>query len=204
MDNRFKGKFFYSDKWLFGAMLFSAGICLVAAFVLSIDSVILAANHDASLSCNISSVISCGTVANSWQASLFGFPNAFLGLVFEPIVLTVATAGLMGTKFKKPFLVFLQFLYLFALIFALWLFTQSAFVIHAFCPWCLLVTLGTILTFFTLFRYNVVNGVYDRLSGISNKLKYLVNVNLDGLIELLLIVTVIGTIFVNYGTKLFS
>ncbi|MEQ4724193.1 vitamin K epoxide reductase family protein [Nonomuraea sp. B19D2] len=40
------------------------------------------------MSCNINSVVSCGTVGSSWQAHLFGFPNAFLGLVAEPVVIT--------------------------------------------------------------------------------------------------------------------
>ncbi|WP_240777607.1 vitamin K epoxide reductase family protein [Nonomuraea basaltis] len=50
----------------------------------------LAADPGADLSCNINSVVSCGAVGSSWQAHLFGFPNAFLGLVAEPVVITIA------------------------------------------------------------------------------------------------------------------
>lgn len=32
------------------------------------------------LSCDIDAVIACGAVAQSWQAQLLGFPDAYLGL----------------------------------------------------------------------------------------------------------------------------
>ncbi|MEZ5200563.1 MAG: vitamin K epoxide reductase family protein [Micropruina glycogenica] len=83
-----------SNGWIFTTMLISALISLTASFVLSVDAVVLAADPQAALSCNINAVLSCGTVATSWQASLFGFPNAFLGLVAEPVVITIAVASL--------------------------------------------------------------------------------------------------------------
>ena len=74
-----------SNGWIFTTMLISALISLTASFVLSVDAVVLAADPQAALSCNINAVLSCGTVGTSWQASLFGFPNSFLGLVAEPV-----------------------------------------------------------------------------------------------------------------------
>lgn len=65
-----------TDSWIFATMLFSACLSLIASFVLSVDAVALAANPDTALSCNINATISCGTVATSWQASVFGFPNS--------------------------------------------------------------------------------------------------------------------------------
>ena len=72
-----------SRRWIFGTMLFSALISLTASFVLSVDAIALARDPAATLACNINSVISCGAVGLSWQASLLGFPNAFLGLIAE-------------------------------------------------------------------------------------------------------------------------
>lgn len=75
-------------------MLVSSLLGLVASLVLSIDAIKIAENPDVILSCDISSKISCTTVGSTWQANLLGFPNAFLGLITEPIVITVAVAAL--------------------------------------------------------------------------------------------------------------
>lgn len=145
-----------SRTWTFTTMLVSALISLSASFVLSVDALILAANPDANLSCNINAVISCGTVGNSWQASLFGFPNAFLGLIAEPVVITIAVASLGGVRFPRWFMMSAQFVYTLGVIFAYWLFAQSLLYIHALCPWCLLVTLSTTLVFTTLTHFNAL------------------------------------------------
>ena len=147
--------FRHSTQWIFATMLFSATLSLIAAFVLSYDAVKLAADPTTALSCDVNAVISCGTVGLSWQASLFGFPNAFLGLITEPVVITIAVAGLAGVRFPRWFMVTAQAIYLLGLIFAVWLFSQSMWVIGALCPWCLLVTISTSLVFLTLLHYNV-------------------------------------------------
>lgn len=145
----------HSNGWIFGTMLLSAVISLIAAFTLSWDAVKLAADSAADLSCNFSEVISCGTVAVSWQAKVFGFPNAFLGMIAEPVVITIAVAGLAGVRFPRWFMFTAQVIYLFGLIFALWLFSQSMWVIGALCPWCMVITVSTSLVFLTLAHYNI-------------------------------------------------
>lgn len=147
--------FRHSNRWIFGTMLFSATLSLVAAFVLSYDAIQLAANPTAELSCDINAVLSCGKVGLSWQASLFGFPNAFLGMLTEPVVITIAVAGLAGVRFPRWFMFSAQVVYAFGLAFALWLFSQSMWVIGALCPWCMLITVSTTLVFLTLLHYNV-------------------------------------------------
>jgi uncharacterized membrane protein len=145
----------HANGWIFGTMLCSAGLSLLASFVLSIDAVRLAANPAIDLSCNINAVISCGTVGTSWQAHLFGFPNAFLGLVAEPVVITIAVASLGGVRFPRWFMFAAQIVYTIGLIFAYWLFYQAMFHIGALCPWCLLVTVSTTLVFTTLTHVNI-------------------------------------------------
>ncbi|PFG33704.1 vitamin K epoxide reductase family protein [Sanguibacter antarcticus] len=147
--------FRHSDLWIFGTMAASATLSLVAAFVLSYDAVTLAANPAAALSCNINAVLNCGAVGLSWQASLFGFPNAFLGLITEPVVLTIAVAALAGVRFPRWFMFTAQVVYLLGLAFAVWLFSQSMWVIGAVCPWCLVITVSTSLVFLTLLHFNV-------------------------------------------------
>lgn len=141
-------------------MLVSALLGLVAALVLSIDAVKLAANPDVVLSCDISAAISCGKVGLSAQASLFGFPNSFLGLIAEPVVITVAVALLGGVRFPRWFMVAAQAVYTFGLVFAFWLFYEAYFHIGALCPWCLTITATTTLVWFSLLRINLSSGVF--------------------------------------------
>ena len=131
------------ERWLFATMLASASLSLIASFVLSVDAVALAANPDTALSCNINATISCGTVATSWQASVFGFPNAFLGLIAEPVVITIAVASLAGVRFPRAFMLAAQVVYTLGFAFAYWLFYEAVVNIGALCPWCLLVTVST-------------------------------------------------------------
>lgn len=151
-------RFRQTNGWLFGTMLFSACLSLLASFVLSVDAIELAKNPAADLACNINQVISCGTVGASWQASLLGFPNAFLGLIAEPVVITIAVASLAGVKFPRGFMLAAQVVYTIGVAFAYWLFFQAMYVIGALCPWCLLVTLSTTLVFVTLTHVNLRDG----------------------------------------------
>lgn len=142
------------------AMLISSVLSLIASLVLSHDAIKLAAQPTSKLACDINAVVSCGKVAKSWQSNLLGFPNAFLGLMTEPVVITIAIAGLSLVVFPKLFLKVAHVFYGLGLIFALWLLSQSFFVIKAFCPWCLLVTVSTITVFSTLTRINLMENTW--------------------------------------------
>jgi len=139
-------------------MLIGSVIGLIASFVLAVDALALAANPNAIFSCDINAKISCGTVGSTWQANLLGFPNAYLGLVSEPVVITVAIAALGGVLFPRWFMLTAQAFYSIGFAFAYWLFFQSYFVIGALCPWCLTITVTTTLVFFSITRVNVLDG----------------------------------------------
>jgi uncharacterized membrane protein len=142
-------------------MLISASLSLFAAMVLSIDAFKLAKDENVDLACSINAVVSCGKVALSWQSTVFGFPNSFIGLMFESAVITIAIAGLMQVRFPNSLMRIALFIYSAALIFALWLFSQSFFVIKAFCPWCMLVTVSTISVFTSMLRINIYQNAFN-------------------------------------------
>ena len=144
--------------WAYLEMLVSSLIGLWAALVLSVDAIKLAEDPFVDLGCNISEKISCATVGLSWQANLLGFPNAFLGLIAEPVVITIAVAALGGVRFPRWFMVSAQAVYSIGLAFAYWLFYQAYFVIGALCPWCLTITVTTTLVFASMTRINILEG----------------------------------------------
>jgi uncharacterized membrane protein len=148
----------YRNTYLW--MLISSFLSLSASLVLSVDAITLAKNSNSKLFCDINSVVSCGKVASSWQSNLLGFPNSFLGLICEPVVITLAVAGLGRTKFPKWFLKTALAIYAIGLTFALWLLSQSFFVIKAFCPWCLVVTISTVTVFSTMLRINLYENTF--------------------------------------------
>lgn len=177
-------------------MLISSLIGLYASLVLSIEAITLAENPAAVLSCDFSAKISCGIVAESWQASLFGWPNSFLGLIAEPVVITVAVAGLGGVRFPRWFMVAAQTIYTLGFIFAWWLFYESYFNIGALCPWCLLVTVTTTLVFTSMTRINILDGNFGE--GVKRKMEPLLAMWLDIWGSILIIALLAGAVAFRY------
>jgi uncharacterized membrane protein len=150
-----------SHRKTYITMLISSLLSLGASLVLSVDSITLAKNASSKLFCDVNAVVSCGKVALSWQSNLLGFPNAFIGLICEPVVITLAIAGLGRTRFPKWFLKTALAVYFVGLSFAFWLLSQSFFVIKAFCPWCLVVTISTVTVFSTMLRINLYENTFN-------------------------------------------
>jgi uncharacterized membrane protein len=193
-----------ADLWTFGQMLFWAGVSLVASFVLSVDAVELARNPGANLACNVNAIISCGQVGLSWQASLLGFPNAFLGLITESVVITLAVAGLAGVRFPRWFMFAAQIGYTLGLLFAYWLFAESLFVIHALCPWCMGIYLSTTLVFWHLTRYNIRAGNLFLAPGLERRARELVRSGNDAYLVTAWIVLLVALIVAKYGSAIFG
>ncbi|WP_199752321.1 vitamin K epoxide reductase family protein [Actinoplanes sp. ATCC 53533] len=194
----------HANAWIFGTMLFSSMLSLIASFVLAVDAVKLAADPTAELSCDINAVISCGTVAAAWQSQLLGFPNAFLGLIAEPVVITLAVACLGGVRFPRWFMFAAQVVYTIGLGFAYWLFYQSMFHIGALCPWCLLVTLSTTLVFATLTHVNIRDGNLFLPARLQETLAGAVRANLDLIVVVIWLLILTLAVVVKYGDLLFG
>lgn len=185
-------------KWTWVEMLISSLISLTASLVLSIDAWVLAANPDATLSCNISSTISCGTVAQSWQAKLLGFPNAFLGLIAEPVVLTVVIASLGGVLFPRWFMRTALAIYSIGFVFAYWLFYQAYFEIGALCPWCLLVTLSTTTVFITMLRVSILDNHIRFPGNLHEKVVRGLRLGADTGVAAILIALIVSAVISKY------
>ncbi len=180
----------------YSEMLVSSVLGLIASLVLSAEAITLAANPSATFACDISSKISCGAVATTWQANLLGFPNAFIGLIAEPVVITIAVAALGGVVFPRWFMLGAQAVYTIGVLFAYWLFYEAYFVIGALCPWCLLITVTTTLVFMSMTRVNILNGNLG--SGIQRKLERPLRLGVDVAISVILIALLAGAVILNY------
>ena len=194
----------HSNAWIFGTMLVSATISFIAAFVLAVDAWQLAANPDMELSCDISSAISCGKVALSWQAKVLGFPNAFIGVAAEPVVITLAVAALAGVRFPRWFMFAAQLVYLVGVTFAYWLFSQSLLDIGALCPWCLIITISTTFVFMTLLHVNALQENLYLPPRASERLKEFFQQDLDVFVVATAMVLIAAAIVLQYGSTLFA
>lgn len=207
---RIKAFFTHSDKdlrdnrWIFTSMLVGAILSLVAAFVLSVESFQLAKNPDANLSCSVNIVLNCATVAKHPSAEAFGFPNSYFGMVAEPIVITVAIAGLAGIRFPRRFMAAAQVGYTIGLAYALYLFSISFFVIQALCPWCLLVTLTTILVWFAITRYNIRENNLYLPKNVQRALIEFIRKDYDKLVMAIIVAFLVLAILIKYGDGLLT
>lgn len=192
------------DRWIFTSMLVGAIASLIASFVLSVEAIELARNPDEILSCSINVVLNCATVGLHPSASLWGFPNSFLGLIAEPVVITVAIAGLAGVHFPRRFMFVAQIGYTLGLIFAYYLFYTSFFIIGALCPWCLLVTATTTFVWFAITRYNIREGNLYLSKATSAQLRRYIDKDYDKLVLFSIVFILIAAIVIKYGNALFS
>jgi len=180
----------------FTEMLLSSVLGLVASLILSVEALALAADPDATFSCDISATISCGAVGRSWQADLLGFPNAFLGLICEPIIITIAVAALGKVSFPRWFMLGAQASYTVGFLFAYWLFYQSFFNIRFLCPWCLLITVTTTLVFVSMTRINILEGNFG--TRVKQRLEPALRYNMDTVVTVLLLAVVASMVVYQY------
>ena len=128
-----------APAWL-GILLVVTGLAgLAGSFALSVERVHLLMEPDAQLACDVNPFLSCSTAMESWQGSLLGFPNPFLGLMAFPAPIIVGALALGRTALPRWVWTSFSLGVLLALGFVLWLFAQSVFVMGFVCPWCFLV-----------------------------------------------------------------
>jgi uncharacterized membrane protein len=131
-----------------------------AAFSLTIDKILVLQNPQADLDCNFSLIVQCGKNLESWQGSVFGFPNPLLGLGGFVAPIAVGVGLLAGARFARWFSIAFNVGIAGALAFVIWLISQSVFVLGTLCPWCMLVWSVTIPLFWAVTARNLAEGVY--------------------------------------------
>ncbi len=137
-------------------------IGFVAAFVLTIEKIELLKNPNYVPTCNISPLISCGSVMKTHQAAIFGFPNSLIGITGFAVVAAIGVMLLAGAsygKIQRWFWLGLQAGTIFGIGFVTWLQYQSIFTIKALCPYCMVVWTVMIPIFLYTTLYNLRTGV---------------------------------------------
>jgi uncharacterized membrane protein len=111
----------------------------MAAVLLSLvglaDAIYLTVEHLAGRAVRCTITSGCEEVLTSRYATIGGMPLAALGALAYFIVFSLATLAIFGNQIARTLL-----FYVVALMFAftIWLFIIQAFILHAFCQFCLL------------------------------------------------------------------
>ena len=146
------------------------------------------------------------------------YPNAFFGIAAESVFVTIAVIGLARVKVPRWFATCTWLGGLAALAYSYWLSTQSLFVIHALCPWCLTLMFSTTIQFMALSHATVaVQGLPSRkavaaddsdgeaeVAMVPAGLNKYYRLNIDLMVDILWIVAIVVLIIVIEGAALFA
>lgn len=131
----------------------------VAAFALTVEKVHLLQNPGSTASCDFSVLVQCGANLNSWQGSVFGFPNPIIGLGGWVAPIVVGVAILAGARFARWFWWCFWAGMAFAIGFVIWLISQSIFSLSTLCPWCMVTWSVTIPSFYAVTLHLLRSGI---------------------------------------------
>ncbi|WP_374211170.1 vitamin K epoxide reductase family protein [Pseudarthrobacter cellobiosi] len=109
-------------------------------------------------SCDINPWVSCGDVMKTWQSSLFGFPNMFIGIVAFAVIITTGMALLSGANFARWYWIGLQTGVTLGMVFVGWLWSQALYAIGILCPYCMVVWAMMIPLFIWVTIRNITSG----------------------------------------------
>ena len=190
--------------YVFAVMLLAAIAALIAAFVLSLDKLKVLEDPNAVLSCSVNVVLNCSTVMQSWQSHLFGFPNMYLGLIFFPVMITVAILGLGKVVLPRWFLIAANIGFFFALVFSYWLFFNSLYAIQVLCPWCLIVTTSMTLVFSSMLHYNLKENTFKITKKYNDRIQRFLKGGYHQMVVLSWIALMVVLVFLKFGAALFA
>ena len=79
----------------------SSLIGLVASFIQTVERIKFADDASAKLICDVNAKLSCSSVFDARQSSVFGFSNSIMCLAFFSILLGVALVGVTGSRVSR-------------------------------------------------------------------------------------------------------
>lgn len=194
----------HANKWIFGTMLAFGITGLIASFTLAVEEFHLLKNPDIILSCTFNLVLNCATVMKTWQASVFGFPNMYIGLMGFPLVIMIALLGLSQVKFPRWFLIGAEIGFVFWTLFAYWLFFNSVYVIQVLCPWCLVVTFSMTMLSATISHYNLQLNTFGFKKATQKKIEAFLVKDYDKFAVAVWIFILVTLVFAKFGEALFA
>ncbi|MCO1574752.1 vitamin K epoxide reductase family protein [Crossiella sp. SN42] len=171
---------------------------LVAAFVLTVEKFELMLNPNYIPTCTFNAALSCGTVMQSPQAAVFGFPNSLLGIGGFGVVTAIGFGLLAGATYRRWFWLGLQAGATLGLVFVHWLVVQSLYDIRVLCPYCMVVWAVTIPVFVYTTLHNLERGHFGGRAGGRAVVGY------HGILTATWLAVIAALVFTAFGASLFA
>ncbi|MEU1300419.1 vitamin K epoxide reductase family protein [Streptomyces shenzhenensis] len=153
------------------AMVLTGVVGWLASFQLTVDGWRLLGDPAYRPPCDISPVVTCGSVMSSRQGSLFGFPNMLLGLGAFAAVAALGVAVLAGARLHRRLWLALDAGALAGVVFVHWLIGQSLYELNKICPYCAVVWVVTIGLFWCVTLHCLEQGVVPAPRGVLEVLR---------------------------------
>jgi len=152
---------FAVEKYLPYIFLIAGILGFLASFILTVDTIKILQDPSYTPPCNISPIISCGSVMKTDQAAIFGFMNSLIGIAVYASLAVIGLVLFAGAKFKRWFWYLLQGAAILTVIFVHYLIFQSLYRIGSLCPFCMVVWSVTMPSFWYLTLYNLKNSQFS-------------------------------------------
>lgn len=119
-------------------------IGLLSSITLTVEKIEMLRNTSYVPSCNINPILSCGSVMVTPQASVFGFPNALIGITGFTVVVVTGVLAVAKVSLPQWYWAGLLVGLVSGTVFVHWLIFQSVYRIEALCPYCMVVWAVTV------------------------------------------------------------
>lgn len=150
------------NKWYPRLLTLGSLVGLIASFWQVVERIHMLKEPGVSLSCNINPVIDCGSVLGNRWAALFGFPNALLGIVMFTTLFTIGLVLLSGMELKRWFWKVLFGVSVMLILFSVWFFGMSLYVIGKVCIFCLFIWAVSVPIFLYGMEWLRANGYFSK------------------------------------------
>lgn len=147
----------------FGLLILFGVIGVAVSFILSVEIVDVLKNKDYIPTCSINKVFDCLSVMKSKEATVFGFPNPFLGLAAYSAVVFTGASFFFGARMNKWYFLLFNIGAGLAFIFSYWLLFSSVFNIGTLCPYCIASCFAATNIFFATVLYNSKEGYFGQV-----------------------------------------
>ncbi len=114
-------------------------------------------NPDAGLSCSLNPIVDCVGVLGNRLAAIFGFPNAFLGMIFFAILATAGMLLFSGGRFVGWFRKFVMAVSTVLILFSVWFYGVSLYSIGKICIFCVFGWIASVPMFWYGLLYYLEN-----------------------------------------------
>lgn len=182
----------------YGALLTVLGaVGFGAASWLAIEEYLKLLDPNRVTSCSFNVFLDCGVAMMSWQGTLLGFPNPYIGVAAFPVVVTTGVVLLAGARLPRWYHLSLLAVTVAAQLLIFFLMWSSFYALVRLCPACMVV--WTIL--WPLLWFQVVHAVQERYLPVGEGLRRAVVRN-RGLVLLIGYVVAVGWLLLAVGGPL--